>query len=188
MTSCLLFLFFLCRFTCLPSNPVCLDSARLQPLQRNSGADWFVGPVVFFIPVQYFPINFSVKVPRWAWESVSLDPCLSSPTKESWPRIFPPPWSRYRFPAWGRSTQGWGRCMAKSCCWWRWVCGAGTAREAGGCQMAWSGGPDHVLGGAVWQKAETGTPAGIQSCRRACQHAAPPEETRGDHMTVSTAC
>lgn len=49
VTSCLL---FLCRFTSLPSNPVSLDSARLQPLQRNS-ADWFVGygpycPVVFF--------------------------------------------------------------------------------------------------------------------------------------------
>lgn len=32
---------FLCRFTCLPSNSVCLDSARLQPLQINSGG-WLV--------------------------------------------------------------------------------------------------------------------------------------------------
>lgn len=49
VTSCLR---LLCRFTFLPSNPVSLDSARLQPLQRNS-ADWFLGygphcPVVFF--------------------------------------------------------------------------------------------------------------------------------------------
>lgn len=63
VTSCLL---FLCRFTSLPSNPVSLDSARLQPLQRNS-ADWFVGygpycPVVFFlIQVCYCPVNFSSK-------------------------------------------------------------------------------------------------------------------------------
>ncbi|KAF3860321.1 hypothetical protein F7725_000576 [Dissostichus mawsoni] len=34
---------FLCRSTCLPSNPVCLDSARLQPPRRSSEADWFVG-------------------------------------------------------------------------------------------------------------------------------------------------
>lgn len=106
-------------------------------------------------------------------------PARPSPTKEFWPRIFLPPWSCYHFPAWGTSTQGW------SCCWWRWVCGGGTGREARGCQMAWLGGPDHVLGGAAQQKAEMGTLAEIQSCRKACQHGAPPEETRGDHMTVS---
>lgn len=53
--------------------------------------------------------------------------------------------------------------------------------------MALSGGPDRVPGGAARQKAETGTPAGIQSCRKAGQRAAPPEETRGDHTTVSVA-
>lgn len=113
-------------------------------------------------------------------------PCLSSPTREFWPRIVPPPWNHYRFPAWVRSTLGWGHCMERSCCWWRWVCGAGTSRGAGGCQMAWSRDPDHVLGASGQQKVETGTPAGTQSCRKACQHAAPPEHTRGAHMTVST--
>lgn len=63
-------------------------------------------------------------------------------------------------------------------------------RERGArvCQMAQSGGPDRALGVAGQQKVETGMPAGILSCRKACQRGEPPEETRGDHMTVSTAC
>lgn len=213
-TSCLLFL-FLCSSVAsrvsLPTQFVWIF-ARLQPLQKSSEADWFVGcgpyhPVVFYSsPI--FSHKFQRKGPRVggggreslvnrARESIVLvslrqvcppRPCLSSPTKEFWPRIFPPLWRRYRFPALGRSTPGWGRCMERSCCWWRWVCGAGTERGVGGCRMAWSGGPDPVLGGAAQQKVEKGTPAGIQSCRKACQHAAQPEETRGNHMTVSTAC
>ncbi len=54
--------------------------------------------------------------------------------------------------------------------------------------MVWSGGPDPVLGGAARQKVETGMPAGIQSCRKACQHVAPPEETRGESVQPVEYC
>lgn len=69
--------------------------------------------------------------------------------------------------------------METSCCWWRWVGEAGTE--------VWSGGLDPDLGGAGWQKAETVTPTGNLSCRKACRRAAPPEEIRG-HISVRTAC
>ena len=178
---------FLCRLTCLPSNPVSLDSARLQPLQTNS--DWLVRRLWFIlsscplIPVQVFPIKFSIKLPRWGESSKENlgvhvcgwvrppHPCVLAPTKVFWPRIFPPPWSRYRFPAWGRSTPEWDRCRERSCCWWRWVCGTGSGGGAGG-------GPDPGPRGAGRQKAGKGTPGGIRSCRKACRHDAPPEETR----------
>lgn len=120
---------FLCHFTCLPSNPLSLDSAQLQPLQRNSEADWLAGycPV---IPVQRLLRYFYVNVPKWQ-ESISLvqaapspTPCPTTPTKEIWPHIVPLPWSRYRFPVWVRSTLGWDHCRERSCC-WKQVCEAG---------------------------------------------------------------
>lgn len=58
---------FLCRFTCLPSNPFSLDSAQLQPLQRNSEADWLAGyrPVVCYSSPTY-PWIFLRKCPKVA--------------------------------------------------------------------------------------------------------------------------
>lgn len=108
------------------------------------------------------------------------------PTRAFQPRIFPPPWSWCRFPVWGRRTPAWGHCMERSRCWWRWVGAAGTEKGAGVCQMAWSGGLDPDLGGAGWQKVETGAPAGILSCRKACQRGVPPEEMRPHNCQNST--
>lgn len=108
-----------------------------------------------------------------------------TPMRGFWPRIVLP---HCRFPVWGRSNLGWGRCKGRNCCWWKWVGVAQRERGARVCQMAQSGGPDRALGVAGQQKVETGMPAGILSCRKACQRGEPPEETRGDHMTVSTAC
>lgn len=186
VTSCLLFLFFLCCFACLPSNPFSLDSA--QPLQRNQeliGLPDYRPLVCYSSPI--FPQIVLLKCPKVAGVSPFrfasvLAPCPASPTKEIWIHTFSLLWCRCHFPAWARSILGWDRCRERNCC-WKWVCEAGTEKGAAGYQMASSGRPYLGLGAAEQQKAETGTLAGIQSCRKACQHAAPPEETKGDHVT-----
>lgn len=183
---------FLCHFTCLPSNPFSLDSAQLQPLQRNSEPDWLAGycPVVCYSSPTS-PWIFLCKCPEVAGVNLSGSGCPlphpSTPTKEIWPHIVPLPGNRYRFPAWVRRNLGWDRYRERSCC-WKQVCEARREKGAVGCQMVLSGSPDLVPGGAEQQKAETGMLAGIQSCRKACQYGVPPGETREDHMTVSTDC
>lgn len=53
---------------CLPSNPVSLDSAWLQPPQRNSEADWFAGHgpyrLVVFYSCPIFSHKFQLKGPE----------------------------------------------------------------------------------------------------------------------------
>lgn len=99
---------------------------------------------------------------------------IRCPTKGFWPRISLPPPSRS--PASGRRTLAWGRCTAKSCCWWRRVCSGGTGREAGACRTPPSGSPCPAPPCAARPRGQKGTTAAIQSCRKGVPRVAPPGE------------
>lgn len=84
VTSCLPFLFLCSSVASRVSLPVqfvwiLLSYSHCSGTQKLIGLSDTVHIVqLSFVPVQYFPINFSVKVPRWgslvnrAWKSISL--------------------------------------------------------------------------------------------------------------------